>query len=98
MTTENEELLGKIFKMVEDSKAAEPPSQKKKKREMTDEQRKRMLDNLRRGREIALRNKRLRKEAATAAEKPKQEKEVVERTTAEKPKQEKKRKRIQYRY
>ena len=60
MPTNNDELLGKIFEMVNAKAEAKP---KRKKREMTPEQRERCLANLRKGRETSMRK---RKEKAAA--------------------------------
>ena len=71
--TNNDELLGKIFEMVNTKAEAKP---KKKRKPMTPEQRERCLANLKTGRETSLRK---RKEKAAAA-KAKKEKPKKART------------------
>ena len=64
MPTNNDELLGKIFEMVNAKAEAKP---KRKKREMTPQQRERCLANLRRGRETSMRKRKEKAEAKKIA-------------------------------
>ena len=80
----NDELLGKIFEMVNTKAEAKP---KKKRKPMTPEQRERCLANLKKGRETSLRKRQAKKagkqqtEPQTPVEKPQPEPQ----TPVEKP-------------